>query len=83
MLFSVPVSRSKNAIHRYATTVDGRIHASSTNASTVRRTAGRARRIIQASVKPRMFWPMMAEPSTNSIVSHSALWNSASFSALV
>src|SRR4051812_45156776 len=80
---SVPPSRSSTATHRYATTVLGRIHDSSTNPSVTRRSHFRASRSVHARVNPRRFWPITADPSTNSSVSHSELPNSGSVSAPV
>lgn len=79
--FSVPPSRSSSAIHRNATTDDGRIHASSTSPSVTLFSGPRRSRSTHAIANPSTACPSTAEPSTNCTVSHSDVRNRSSPSA--
>ena len=61
-------SSPRNARHERATTVPGMIQAKTMSSSRARRTQLCQLRNIQASVNPRMAWPMIAEPTTYSSV---------------
>src|SRR3954452_24189109 len=78
---SVPPPRLSNATQRNATIELGRIQARSTSVSTTALVALGTDRIVQAMRNPRMLWPTIADPNTNTMVSQSELWNDGSLKA--